>query len=153
MAAENAYKYNYAYGYEPSYAPERKPEVQPEKKPDLKKVKKRKIDIDRQNERNVNRKLAKIVAVMCVFFALFAVVCNSFAARAQAKKDLDEIKEAYTFVEARNRELKVELNNLISAENIDRIAVEKLGLVKVDPGNEIYMDENAENHVIFSRCK
>ena len=72
MAAENAYKYNYAYGYEPAYAPERKPEAQPEKKPDLKKVRKRKIDIDRQNERNVNRKLAKIVAVMCVFFALFA---------------------------------------------------------------------------------
>ncbi len=153
MAAENAYKYNYAYGYEPAYAPERKPEVQPEKKPDLKKVKKRKIDIDRQNERIVNKKLAKIVAVMCVFFALFAVVCNSFAARAQAKKDLDEIKEKYTFVEAQNRELKVELNNLISAENIDRIAVEKLGLVKVAPGNEIYMDENAENQVIYSRGK
>ena len=153
MAAENAYKYNYAYGYEPAYAPERKPEVQPEKRPDLKKVRKRKIDIDRQNERSVNRKLAKIVAVMCVFFTLFAVACNSFAERAQAKQDLDAIKQEYTFAQAQNRELNVKLNNLISAENIDRIAVEKLGLVKVAPGNEIYMDENAENHVVFSRGK
>ncbi|MBQ8503880.1 MAG: cell division protein FtsL [Clostridia bacterium] len=155
MAAENAYKYEYAYGFDPAYAPERQPEKQPEKekRPDLKTVKKRKEDIDKQNERVGNRKFFKIFVVLCVFFGLFAVVCDSFAMRDEAKKDLDILKDKYVFVEAENRELKVQLNNLISAENIDRIAVEKLGLVKVAAGNEIYLDDDSENQVIYSKGK
>lgn len=155
MAAENAYNYGYAYGFEPAYAPEKQPVTQPEKqkKPGLKEVKKRQEDILRQRERTVNRRIAAITTIMCVFLALFAVVCDSFAQRDEAKKNLDTIKEEYVFVEAQNRELKVELNNLVSAENIDRIAVEQLGLVKVAAGNEIYLDNETGNKVIYSKDK
>lgn len=151
MAAENAYDYNYAYGYEPAYAPERNPVAQPEqeKKPELKKVKKRKIDIQRHNERVTNIKLLKITVIICSFLALYALVCNSFAARTQAKQLLDEEKERYVLCEAENRELKVQMNNLVSTENIDRIAVEKLGLVKVASGDEVYLDTQSGNKVIY----
>ena len=43
--------------------------------------------------------------------------------------------------------------NLISAENIDKIAVEQLGLVKITSGNEIYLDDTQDNRVIFSQNK
>ncbi len=155
MAAETAYKYDYAYGYEPAYVPEKAPVTLPEqeKKPELKKVKKTKKDIAKQNERATNRKMAVIVAVMCVFFAVFALACNSMATRESAKRSLDVIKEEYAFCETQNRELKVKLNKIISAENIDRIAVEKLGLVKVSSGNEIYFDSHTGNQVIYSKGK
>ncbi len=151
MAAENAYKYDYGYGY----APQREPVALPEQenKPELKKVKKRKIDLLKQQERATNLKLLKIASVLCVFFALYAVVCNSFAMRADAKQNLEAVKEQYVFAEAQNRELKVQLNNLISTNNIDRIAVEKLGLVKVAAGSEIYLDTSEGNQVIFSGDK
>ena len=153
MAAENAY--DYAYGFEPAYAPETSPVTQPEQeqKPELKKVKKRKIDIQRQNERATNVKLFKITANICSFLALYALVCSSFAARTEAKQALDAEKEKYIFCEAENRELKVQLNSIVSAENIDRIAVEKLGLVKVAAGDEIYLDTNSGNKVIYRQGK
>lgn len=155
MAAENAYKYDYAYGYEPAYKPEGTPSVLPEqeKKPELKKLRKTGRDIAIQNEKATNRKMAVIVAVMCVFFAVFALACNSMAERETAKRNLDEIKQEYSFCETQNRELKVKMNNLVSAENIDRIAVEKLGLVKASSANEIYLDSQSGNQVIYSKGK
>jgi multidrug efflux pump subunit AcrA (membrane-fusion protein) len=70
-----------------------------------------------------------------------------------AKKNYEAAKTDYAFSQAKNRELKVQLNQLVSAENIDRIAVEQLGLVKVTSGNEIYLDTSDGNKVIFSQNK
>lgn len=151
MAAENAYN----YGYAPAYAPERKPEAQPERKKEtqVKKVRKTEQEARIYEERIGNRKSVKVFALIAVAFLLFAGAGHSKAMRDEAKRDLEQIKEEYVYVEACNRELKVQLNKIINAENIDQIAVEKLGLVKVAPGNEIYLDGDAENKVIYSKGK
>lgn len=150
MAAERAYDY-YAYEAAPERVPVRLPDK--EKKPELKKAKKTQQEILIYKEKMANRKLVKIAAVVLSFLVLYAVVCNSFIAKDTARRDLEAAKEEYAFAQAQNKELRGELNNLISAENIDRIAVEELGLVKVAAGSEIYLDSAQDNKVIFSQNK
>lgn len=151
MAAERAYDY---YAYE-NAAPERVPVRLPdtEKKPEIKKAKKTRQEILIYNEKIANRKLVKVAAVVFSMLVLYAVVCSSFIAKDTARRNLEQAKEEYVFAQAENRELKSELNNLISAENIDRIAVEQLGLVKVSQNNVIYLDADKDNEVIFSQNK
>lgn len=157
MAAENAYKYDHTYAGAPAYAPEQNPVTQPKPKKqnqtEIKGIKSKAEDINKQNEVAYTKVFAKAFIVIGVFLALFAVYCNSMASREEAKLKLEKIKESYAYVEAENRELKVEINNLVNAENIDRIAVEELGLVKVAPGNEIYLDTQTGNQVIYSQGK
>jgi len=150
MAAERAYDY-YAYETAPQREPVRKPDA--EKKPELKRAKKTRQEVLLYREKMTNRKLVRVAAVVCSFLVLYAVVCNSFVAKDTARRNLEQVKEEYVFSQAKNRELKSELNKLISAENIDRIAVEELGLVKVTAGNEIYLDTVQDNKVIFSQNK
>ncbi|MBR5826326.1 MAG: hypothetical protein IKY78_04485 [Clostridia bacterium] len=150
MAAERAYDY-YAYEAAPERVPVRLPDK--EKKPELKKAKKTQQEILIYKEKMANRKLVKVAAVVLSFLVLYAVVCNSFIAKDTARRNLENVKEEYVFAQAKNRELRGELNNLISAENIDRIAVEELGLVKVAAGSEIYLDSAQGNKVIFSQNK
>ena len=146
MAAERAYKYDMGYA-----VPERKPqtEKQPEKRPELHKVKRDKIEVLISNEKATNRKLAKVVAFLSVLLVMFAAVCNSYSVRDQEKAKLDAIQDKYVIAQSRNREMKVKLNNLVSAVNIDDIAVNRLGLVKVGAGNEIYLDTSDGNKVVY----
>lgn len=150
MAAENAYKlYDVAY----QAAPKLEPKPQKEENGGLKKAEKTQQEIRTFNEKVTNRKFIKIAAVVFSFLILYAVACHSFVVRDTAKKNYEAAKTDYAFSQAKNRELKVQLNQLVSAENIDRIAVEQLGLVKVTSGNEIYLDTSDGNKVIFSQNK
>lgn len=150
MAAERAYKYDMGYA-----VPERRPdaEKQPEKKPELRKVKKDKIEVLISRERATNKKLMKVAAFLSVLLVMFAAVCNSYSVRDREKMKLDDLQEQYIFAQSENREIKVKLNNLVSAVNIDDIAVNRLGLVKVGAGNEIYLDTSDGNKVILSQSE
>ena len=150
MAAENAYKlYDVAY----ETAPKLDPIPEKDGKKSLKKAEKTQLEIRTYNEKVTNRKLLRIAAVVFSFLILYAVACDSFVARDTAKQEYEAAKSDYAFSQVKNRELKVQLNQLVSAENIDRIAVERLGLVKVTSGNEIYLDSSDGNKVIFSQNK
>lgn len=150
MAAERAYKYDMGYA-----VPERRPEIekQPEKRPELRKVKKDRIEALISSEKATNRKLLKVTVFMSVILVMFAVVCNSFSVRDRARTRYENIQEDYVFSQSQNREMKVKLNNLVSAVNIDEIAVNRLGLVKATAGSEIYLDTSDGNKVILSQDK
>ena len=150
MAAERAYDY-YAYETAPQREPVRIPDA--EKKPEIRRAKKTREEILLYNEKKTNRKLVRVAAVVFSMLVLYAVVCDSFVARDTARRDLEQKREEYVFSQAKNRELRGELNNLISAENIEKVAVEELGMVKSSAGNEIYLDGAQGNKVIFSADK
>ena len=49
--------------------------------------------------------------------------------------------------------LENDLTKLVSAENIDKIAMQKLGLVKLTNADEDYVELESENRVIVSQAK
>ncbi len=146
MAAEYAYKYDYGYAAAPVQPLERKEQKQPE----LQRLTKVKPDA-RVLEKQANKQVLKAAAAFAGVILMFGLVCNSFCARDSAKRRYDAANEAYVICQAENKELNAKLTALKSVENIDRFAVEELGLVKVTPENEIYLNAGNENKVVLSQ--
>ena len=149
MAAEYAYKYDYGY----SNAAPAQPLERVEKK--RRAEQQQKISKVQQSEAAQGKKatlqVMKAAAFLCVVLAMFAVACNSFIAKDKAKKRLDAANEQLVICQAENKELNAKLTALKSVENIDKFAVEKLGLVKVTPENEIYLTSDKGNRVVLSQ--
>ena len=149
MAAEYAYKYDYGY----SNAAPAQPLESEEKR--RRAEQQRQINKVQQSEAAQGKKAAlqvmKAAAFLCVVLAMFAVACNSFIAKDKAKKRLDSANAQLVICQAENKELNAKLTALKSVENIDKFAVEKLGLVKVTPENEIYLGSEKGNRVILSQ--
>ena len=137
MAAEYAYKYDYGY----SNAAPAQPLEREEKR--RRAEQQRQINKVQQSEAAQGKKatlqVMKAAAFLCAVLAMFAVACNSFIAKDKAKKRLDSANAQLVICQAENKELNAKLTALKSVENIDKFAVEKLGLVKVTPENEIYL--------------
>lgn len=150
MAAENAYKYDYGYfnvstASQPLEREERKRKTEQQ----------RQVSKVRQSQaaqaRRSSLQLARAVAVLAVTLAMFAGVLGSFIEREQAKDRLQAAKDELVICQAENKELNAKLTALKSVENIDKFAVETLGLVKVTPENEIYLSSDAGNRVLLTR--
>lgn len=146
MAAENAYKYDYGYAAAPAQPLEKKQQKQPE----LQRLTKVQPNA-KLLEKQANKQLLKIAAAFAGVILMFGLVCNSFCARDDAKRRLDAANEALVICQAENKELNAKLTALKSVENIDKFAVEKLGLVKVTPENEIYLNAGGGNQVVLSQ--
>ncbi|MBQ7118516.1 MAG: hypothetical protein IJN88_09925 [Clostridia bacterium] len=149
MAAEYAYKYDYGYD---NTAP-----AQPVEREERKQKTQQQINVNKvqqsasAQEKKATLQLAKAAAVLCVVLAMFAVACNSFITKDKAKNRLEAANEQLVICQAENKELNAKLTALRSVENIDKFAVERLGLVKVTPENEIYLGADKGNRVVLSR--
>ena len=149
MAA--SYAYNNGFDYlNSNAAPVLEPQRQQEKQQNLKKLKKRRPQ-KRELERASHVKIAKIFVLMSLAVALAGVFCNSLVARNESRADLQSAQKQLAMYCDENVVLKDKLSKLVSAENIDKIATQKLGLVKIVAANETYLDSQKDNEVLFSQ--
>ena len=149
MANERNY---YVFGTE---LPDEMPQVV--ESPQIKEQKREKEQfrrVENPSSRNLSqiheqKVLFKYVAAVCVFsFVMLCAVAYSFGVRTENNIKLQNMKETYEIEFARNKELSAELNALVVSADIDKIAVEELGLVKVTPENEFYLDSGRGNMLI-----
>lgn len=148
MAAEYAFDLSYDY-YNNNAAPVLTPEKKKERTPELRKLKKRR-PATRELEKASHVKAAKLFALMAVAIAFAGTFCNSMVARNESRLKLQSCKSDYELYQNESIVLKDRLSKLVSANNIDEIAVERLGLVKVIAANEVYLESEKENEVLFS---
>ncbi|MBR5438028.1 MAG: hypothetical protein IKV21_03825 [Clostridia bacterium] len=149
MAAENAYKYDYGYAYAMPAQPLEKEKKQQKVRelPEISKVQ----QSEAAQSKKATLQVMKAAAVMAVVLMMFAAVCNSFIVKDRAKKRLDTANSQLVICQAENKELNAKLTALKSVENIDKFAVENLGLVKVTPENEIYLNSAKGNRVVLTQ--
>lgn len=148
MAAENAYKYDYGYGNSTAAQPlekERK-KRQSQQKQNVSKVQ----QSEKAQRRAATLQLARAAGVLAIALTMFAVGLNSFVVRDRAKNRFETANDSLVICQAEYKELNAKLTALKSVENIDKYAVEKLGLVKVTPENEIYLNSTSGNRVVLS---
>lgn len=157
MSAQFAYDYRFepigstaAPVLEPNINPGKKPEARPG--PELRRLKKRGPNA-RERERASLVFVAKGFVWMALAIALLGVFCNSYSARTVSRLELQNTQTKLSMYKEETVVLKDKLSKLVSANNIDKIAVEKLGLVKVASSNEVYLDTGKENKVIVSQSK
>ena len=145
--AENAYRYDFGYDANAAVQPKAKPQVQ--KQPELKVIV-NPLAQEIARERAVNAKAFKMATLLGAILAIMSLFCYSFVLMSDAQHDLTHLENQYVVHETKNKQLKAELNSLVAGVDIERYAVEKLGLVKVSPENEIYGQSESENKVVFS---
>ena len=151
MAAERAFDLNLAA------QPLQRPYVQPQERPQEPAPRLRRVPqphVDRRKlERVNNKKLVKIFAMVSFAIVLFGIFCNSFAMKTQQRHALDAAKEKLTIQCDANVVLQSRLARIVSAENIDKIAMERLGLVKATNADKDYVEIEAENRVVVSQSR
>ncbi len=145
--AENAYRYDFGYDANAAVQPKAKPQVQ--KQPELKVIV-NPLAKEIAREKAVNAKAFKVATLLGALLAVMSLFCYSFVLMNDAQHNLTYIENQYAIHEAKNQELKTELNALVAGVDIERYAVEKLGLVKVRPENEIYGQSESGNKIVFS---
>ena len=149
MAASYAYEHEFDY-LNSNAAPVLEPQRQPKQQHNLKKLKKHR---PRKRELESHVKIAKIFVLMSLAVALAGAFCNSLVARNESRVALQAAQKELAMYSDENIVLKDRLSKLVSAENIDRIATQKLGLVKIVAANETYLDSQKDNEVLFSQGK
>ena len=84
----------------------------------------------------------KPVTLVGILLSLFAVIVTAATAQVslryrviRAGYDLGERRDEIRVLEEQNRQLRLELSLLRSPERIERLAREKLGLVRPEPGH------------------
>lgn len=145
--AENAYKYD--FGYESNAAVKRKKEEQVSSKPQLEVIV-NPLAKQIAREKEVNKLAFKLAAVLGVALVVFSAFCYSLVLKSDAKHELTDCQTQLLIHQTKNDELKSKLNSLVASVDIDKYAVEELGLIKVNADNEVYLSENAGNKIIYS---
>lgn len=145
--AENAYRYDFGYDANAAVQPKAKPQVQ--KQPELKVIV-NPLAQEIAREKAVNAKAFKLATLLGAVLVVMSLFCYSFVLMSDAQHNLTYIENQYAMHKTKNQELKAELNSLVASVDIERYAVEKLGLVKVSPENEIYGQSDSGNKVVFS---
>ena len=89
---------------------------------------------------------------MALAIVLFGIFCNSFVARSTSRETLRAAEKKLNEQTQIGLVLNKELKDLVTAENIDKIAA-SLGLVKVQSGSVTYLNLSGENRVRTSQGK
>ena len=145
--AERAYKYDFGYDANAAIQPKREVEVQ--RQPELKVIV-NPLAKEMAREREVNIMALKLSALMASLLVIMSVFCYSFVLMNDKQHSLTDLENQLVIHQAKNDELKAELNSMVAGVDIERYAVEKLGLIKVTSENEVYIKGDIGNKVVFS---
>jgi uncharacterized protein YpmS len=145
--AQTAYRYDFGYDANAAVQPKKQPQVQ--KQPELKVIV-NPLAKEIAREKEVNKMALKLSALMASLLVIMSVFCYSFVLMNDAQHSLTDAENELKIHQAQNEELKAELNALVAGVDIERYAVEKLGLIKVASENEVYLNNQTENKIIFS---
>ncbi len=142
--AQYAYKYNDIfddYVVQPEHtgntAPRRAPSPRPyqapakKQQPPIHKHKKSKEQVIRENKRKFKIALAKVTVIFALFASMLLIAGVTRAQLYEAKTSLEKAEESYQLCLEENNQLKLQINNMMENVNIEKIAEEQLGLVKV----------------------
>ena len=155
--AGNTYGYQYETSprkLEPSYDYPKK-----NKKKNYTKVKKSNNTVAKASNEQTKRRVKIVFGIFCVFTILLAMgyqrslITESFNNKEQLKKDLGAIQKE-------NEQLKVSIENSLNMSNIEKVAKEELGMVKLTSKQTVYISlpkkdyvESASEKVIIEEQK
>lgn len=145
--AERAYRYDFGYDANAAVQPKRQVEVQ--NQPELKVIV-NPLAKEIAREREVNKMALKLSALMASLLVIMSVFCYSFVLMNDRQHSLTDVENQLIIHQAKNDELKAELNAMVAGVDIEKYAVEKLGLIKVSAENEVYIKGDTSNKIVFS---
>ena len=149
MAAEFAY--DYAYNNAPAAVPQRAPQRKPreEKRPDLRALERPETRTNAQENPSAVV-VAKFMSLVIFSVVCFSIICSSFAAVRSEKLNYSKKVRELEIYKSQQVEVDAQLGTLVTADKIAKIAVEKLGMVKLSDENKTYALPQEDNRILIS---
>lgn len=82
----------------------------------------------------------KVVAVAVILFAMLAAVLYGESTKNQLTREIAQIQKEMNVAESENTRLNMQLNALVSVDQIEQYATEKLGMVKMSKNQIEYVN-------------
>ena len=124
----------------------------PSKRPALRLVKPPKISAEKMKEQMTlsNKKALKVILLTC-FAALFlALAIISRVQLDEINREIASTEKKIEIANSKNVELNMQLNEMISIEKVEEYATEKLGMVKVQDYQVVYVDLSDDDRVLMA---
>lgn len=154
---------NYAYDYDYDYnrtnaAPELDPNLRPkpkakpsqERKLDLRRLEKEQLDLQSQQRAAASTVLNFIPLVVLIVVAC-VILCSSYSSVRSKRLSYSRNLSKLEIYKSQQVEVDAKLEMLVTPDKIAKIAVEKLGMVKLAEENKSYAVSNDENEVVISK--
>lgn len=94
--------------------------------------------------------LKKAIALLLVFFSLWIGVLLLQAQNETVTNQISEVQDQIDIAEGEKVRLTAELNSMFSNEKVDEYATKKLGMVKADSSQIIYIDLTEGDEILLS---
>lgn len=129
----------------PQPLPKREEQVQ--EKPELKKVKKPYVDLKKQTV-DSHIRAAKFSAVVITVMLSFVLLCTSLSQVRSSRINYNQQLKTLEVYKNDQKQVAARLAKLVSVDKIEKIATQKLGMVKLSEENIIYVDTADKNKII-----
>lgn len=130
------------------------PEIRraPEKKPQLKLVEKPKRTAAqiRQETSAESRKAVKIFAIAVAILLFMSMAIYSRVQLDEINREISSVENKMELAESDTIRLNNELNAMVSINNVEDFAANKLGMVKVQDYQVVYVDLSTDDQVIVA---
>jgi len=130
------------------------PEIRrtPEKKPQLKLVEKTKRTAAQiQQEANAaSLKAVKIFAIAVVILLFMSMAIYSRVQLDEVNREISSVENKMELAESDTIRLNNELNAMVSINNVEDFAANKLGMVKVQDYQVVYVDLSTDDQVVVA---
>lgn len=126
----------------PSYDP-----IEPSKKQEYEKLRKAKAEnLNKKRKRSVNSKAITLRNIALIFIVGVTLIFR-YATIYNVQKNLSNIKNETISLNKENENLKVELVKATNLASIEKIATEKLNMVRAEKTQVVYADLTSQNIV------
>lgn len=153
MAAELRAEYDDYFAVNYQQAVSRKSAALPEKREQYKIAKVKRTALTKQDKRAHRNKLILASCAFATVFAMAALNCAAYVAISDAGHEIAQLERELELKHSEYIQLSSELEAMVSPEKIEKIAVEQLGLIKLNDSDWQYININRENEIIVSRGK
>lgn len=107
----------------------------------------------RRESRTARIRCIRAAVVLTVLSALFMTYIYAFYQCDSIDRKINSLNTEYNMVCGQNTELEMKLSNMVSLEQIEKIAVEELGLVKLNSADIEFVRLSLDNKVLVTQGK
>jgi len=103
-----------------------------------------------KNKKNKQLKLkkqkAKTIFYLCVSFIVLFTICYRYSLINEEFNNLNSAKSQLSKIQRENSALKLSIENSVNLNNVEKIALEKLGMQKLDKSQMVYITLEKEDY-------
>lgn len=105
----------------------------------------------REENRKARVRVIRAAVVLFVLSALFMTYIYAYCQCDTIDRKISSLQTQYNMVCGENTELEMKLSNMVSLEQIEKVAVEELGLVKLHSSDIEFVRLASENKVLVTQ--